>query len=113
MSYLFLIFPLALLCLVVYNVYDALRKPLIRRYGQKFRIVKTVHSTTDSWNEKQILENRYRLEVYTLGIWMLYDWWQDPRVCENDIELIKQWREFRVKEKEANKTKEVIKEDTL
>lgn len=94
-------------------VYDAVRKPLILRYGEKFRIVKTKELTRDAWNEKDSLEERYRLEVYTLGIWMMYDWWRTPATCENDIEQIKKWRVLRAQEKESSKKKEVIKEDVL
>lgn len=94
-------------------LYDAFRKPLILRHGEKFRIVKTTKLTRDAWNEKDSLEERYRLEVYTLGIWMMYDWWLTPATCENDIEQIKKWRVLRAQEKESSKKKEVIKEDVL
>lgn len=110
---LLLLMPLLFLWLVVTSVYDAVRKPLIRRYGQKFRIVKATKLVENSWSEKHELEERYRLEVYTLGFWMLYDWWKSTDMCERDIEEIKKWREMRQKEKEAKKNKEVIKEDVL
>lgn len=100
-------------CVAFAGMYDAVRIPLILRYGKKFRIVKTKKLTRDSWRETDSLEEQYRLEVCTLGIWMMYDWWKDARVCEQDIEEIKKWRELRQKEKEAKKNKEVIKEDVL
>lgn len=100
-------------CVALSALYDAIRKPLIRRYGQKFRIVKATKLVENSWNEKLELEERYRLEVYTLGFWMLYGWWKSTAMCENDIQEIKKWRLMRSEEKEAKKNKEVIKEDVL
>lgn len=95
------------------HLYDSFRKPLILRYGKKFRIVKATKLVQDCWNEKHELEERYRLEVYTLGIWMLYDWWKSTDMCERDIEEIKKWRLMHEEAKEAKKNKEVIKEDVL
>ena len=109
----FLLIPLVFLWLVVTNVFDAFRKPLIRRYGEKFRIVKVKKLVENSWNEKIELEEQYRLEVYTLGFWIMYDWWKSTAMCENDIQEIKKWRLMREEAKEAKNKKEVIKEEKL